>query len=157
MAETAKSQQAHRIDAAKDAKQQFLISPENKDLFMRTGKQVVEACQLGISVETWLQELIATFDFVRRWAKENQERIRSCYCSPDGGRVTFFVAPRSESFDFDIADDLAELNIQLIREFNVGRVEIHQIPWGEMDRFLTVEIARLVHGEAIRSHRAVEA
>ena len=146
-----------RIEAKADGERPVVLRPDDDDLFVRTGKQVIEACRLGISIELWLSELHAMLDAVRHWAAQRAGHVRSCSCSPRGGRMTLFFVPTSGRFDFDLADELAALNGRLVKEFNIGMVEIHQVPWEELDRFLDPDSVRRVYGEQPESHSAVEA
>jgi hypothetical protein len=124
-----------------------VLHPEDNDLFMRTGKQVIEACRLGISIEVWIDEFNNMMSEVARWAKEHAASVRSCHCVPLGPRITLFFSPQGDSYNFDLAENLAELNAELIKKFNVGMVEVRQIPFAQIDRFLDPEKARLVHGD----------
>lgn len=136
------------IDGDRDADKQFVIRPANRDLFVRTGEQVIDSCQLGISVELWFAEAQSMIERVRAWADERPEQVRSCYCAAGGKRIDLFVVPAKGKFDFDLADDLVELNTALIKDFNVGRVEVGQVPWGELARFVDVNSSIHVSGEA---------
>ncbi|HXE54419.1 MAG TPA: hypothetical protein VN541_15460 [Tepidisphaeraceae bacterium] len=153
----AKSKNKVHIDAALDGAREFVLHPESNDLFVRTGKQVIEACQLGISVEVWLTELSGMLERVIRWAGERATRVRSCFVSPAGSKTVLFFVPTSEQFDFDLADELTDLTSELLKEYNVGMVELGQIPWAELDRFLDPRTAIHIYGEQQEPHRSVEA
>ena len=68
----------------------------------------------------------------------------------------FFVPP-GRQFSFELADELAELNRALIAGFNIGMVEVGQIPSGEIERFVDVETAQLIYGKPIEAPGPVEA
>ena len=68
-----------------------------------------------------------------------------------------FFSPKSTAFDFELADCLSVLNLELIQRFNVGTVEVHQIPWNEIDRFVDTESTKLIYGEHYKPPEAVEA
>ncbi len=140
-----------------DGASEFVLHPENDELFTRTGKQVIEACRLGISIEVWFHERNSMFDHVLRWVKDKEriDRIRACYAFPRGVGIGLFFVPRGESFDFDLADQLARLNAQLVRGYNIGPVEIHQLPEDELDRFIVPEAAIEIYHDADRTHQAV--
>jgi hypothetical protein len=140
--------------------ERVLLHPENNDLFMRTGKQVIEDCQLGISVQVWFRELEAMLHEVGKWIDApggGGSRVRACYCTPRGTKIILFFVPKSDQFDFDLADALTELNVQLMTRFNVGMVEVRQVPHDEVERFVTIDRAKVVYGQSAGSHRAVEA
>ena len=144
------------IHESADGGKQFVLHPENDELFIRTGKQVIEACRLGISLEVWFHERNSMFDHVLRWASDEAraQRIRGCYAAPRQTGISLFFVPRSDCFDFDLADELAVLNTQLIQSYNIGPLEIGQIPAGELERFLVPEEAVLIY-DADGSHQSV--
>ncbi|MGD2110508.1 MAG: hypothetical protein PVI86_14095 [Phycisphaerae bacterium] len=144
-----KNRTCRKIDAQEDGERQFLLSPEDNDLFVRTGNQVINACRLDISVELWMEELKAMCAQVNDWATSRSGRIESCYCVPQGSRIAMFFAPKSESFDFSLADELAELNLDLRNDYNVGTVQTQQIPWNEAQRFIHPQTARWVYGSKL--------
>jgi hypothetical protein len=135
---------------------QVVLHPEDNDLIVRTGKQVISACQLNISVELWLHELTSLSAHVQAWA-QRQPNVVSVHLTPQGGKIALFVSPRGESFDFDLADSLADLHMHLVKNFNVGMVEILQIPSKELDRFVDGARARAIYVNPTGSHSAVEA
>ncbi len=146
-----------RISESHDAERSVVLQSDDDDVFVRTGKQVIAACRLGISLDLWLQELHAMLGDVQRWAADRGAQIRTCYCAPRGGRVALFFAPASSTVDFTLADELAELSVNLLQRYNVGSTEVQQVPWDELDRFLDPQAARHVHGEPWQPHPTVEA
>jgi hypothetical protein len=149
-------QTASHISEDVDGGRQYILHPENNDLFVRTGRQVIEGCRLSISVEVWLDEIKAMFDYLHTWVQEQGlGRIVACYAVPRGIGTRLFFVPRGDSFDFDLADLLARLSIQLMQKFNVGPVEIHQLPWDELDRFVVPEMAVEIYSDAGRAHQTV--
>jgi len=71
--------------------------------------------------------------------------------------MAVFVIPCGDQFNFDLADELASLNIHLVRKYNVGMVELHQIPFDEIDRFVDPATAKWVYGQQPTTHSSVEA
>lgn len=135
----------------RDGDAQFVFHPEDNDLFVRTGQQIISHCRLGISLGLWFEELNDTLAEVAAWASARAAQVRACCCSPKGAKVVFFFAPTGGAFDFDLADDLAKLNDDLLKKFNVGMIELHQVPFAELDRFVDVEGTKVVYGEQPRS------
>jgi hypothetical protein len=145
------------IDEATDGSRRVILRPENNDAFVRTGRQVIAGCNLGVSLELWLDELTSLIEFVSEWTKKKTASVEACYIEPRPRCIMLFFVPVSKSFDFDLATDLVELNAKLIKDFNVGMVEIHQIPRGELDRFLNPSMAKQIYGESRKPHQTVEA
>lgn len=146
-----------KIAAANDADRPIVIHPANNDLFIRTGRQVIEACGLHIGIELWIKELDEMIKMITQWCESHGDAIQSCCVAPLGPRMAVFVVPQTRSFNFDLADELARLNVELVQTFNVGMVETHQIPATELNRFVDPAIAKWVYGRTSASHQSVEA
>lgn len=130
----------------RDVDKQVVLHPEDDDLFVRTGRQVIEACRLGISIEVWQHEVGEMIQRVRAWAAAQSKHVRACFVCPRGTKLVLYVIPRSDAFDFDLADELVELHRQVMREFPaVGPVEVLQIPGWESDRYMGTREARPIH------------
>lgn len=158
MATEQKKQSNCHIRENADGASQFVLHPENDELFTRTGRQVIEACRLGISIEVWLHERDSMFDDVRRWIKDGRTgRISACYAVPRGVGIGLFFTPRRECYDFDLADELAKLNARLVRTFNIGPVEVLQLPEDELDRFIVLEEALRIYHHADPPRQTVAA
>lgn len=136
MSTTRPSTDPLRIDEAADAERTVVIHPENEDRFVRTGKQVIEACRLDISIEIWRHEFRSVIEHVRAWAAKHARQVQTCYISPRTAKLMLFVVPQGNQFDFDLADEMVMLNRDLMRNFAVGTVELLQIPATEKDRFM---------------------
>jgi hypothetical protein len=143
------------IREGEDGDRQYVLHPDDNDLFVQTGRQVIDGCRLTISLDVWFLECDAMFNEVSEWAAKRSERILACYAVPRSMGMGLFFVPRSESFDFDLADQLAELNSNLVRTYNVGPVEILQIPANEKVRFIAPNTAREIYSGADRPRQAV--
>lgn len=157
MTNTRDKTQAITIKEAVDGDTPVVLHPQNDDVFVRTGTQVIAACQLEISLDLWLKEITSLFSEVASWAQTRSEKIRSCYWVPRVGRVVFYFLPKGNQFDFDLAESLSDFNVALVNQFNVGMIELQQIPWAEAERFLDSETARCVYGDEFKSPETMEA
>jgi hypothetical protein len=147
MSSTHESTSALHINEAQDADRNVVLHPENDDLFVQTGKQVIEACRLNISVELWQHEVSSMFDRVRHWAAERDDRISGCYATARPTKLVVFVTPTKSTYDFDLADEITMLNRDLLRNFNVGYVELAQVPLDQMDRFVHPQQVRPIYAK----------
>lgn len=65
--------------------------------------------------------------------------------------------PATPRFDFDLADDLAILSQDLITQFNIGMVDVHQIPDSELTTFVDPRFAAVVYGNLPTTYQSVDA
>jgi hypothetical protein len=155
MGQTQEKKPHIEIDEEADGTRKVVLRPDNNDIFVQTGKQVIAACSLGISLDLWLDEVGSLIHFVTAWTEKRAASITSCFVEPRPRCIMLFFVPASDSFDFDLADELVKLNSRLIKDFNVGLVETHQIPESELDRFLNPPMAKQIYGNAGQSHNPV--
>jgi hypothetical protein len=134
----------------------FLLHPSNNDLFAQTGKQIIEACKLSISVGVWLDELNRMLAEVKQWCGGRSDKIAACLAEGRGSEVLLFFVPHGLQFNFDLADELADLNRSLVTNFNIGMVEVGQIPAAEIRRFMDMEKVRIVYGRVPETSETVE-
>ncbi len=153
-------QSIERITQSLDGDRRYVIQLDNNDRFVQTGKQIIAGCQLGMGVEAWRKEVDALIDYVNSWIEKRTDAVSRCFIVPRGAKICLFFIPQSRTFDFKLASELAPLNIQLFRNFNVGMVEVLQIPEDEIERFIGAG-GRLNDGEGgsredSESYHAVE-
>jgi hypothetical protein len=141
-----------------DGERLFALHPENDEAFTRSGRQVIDGCRLNISLEVWFEECNTMLGRVHEWTRQRHGSILACYAVPRGSGIGLFFVPCSKTFDFDLADQLAGLAMDLTRDFyNLGMVEAHQIPASEVDHFVVLEHAAKVYPNANSPHHPVEA
>lgn len=143
--ETQPSDNRH-IHSDRDADQQFVLHPANSDLFVRTGRQLIEGCQLSISLDVWIKELQGMFAHVAEWCGKRDRQVAGCWAAPRGNKVQLFFVPVGEQFNFDLAEELADLNREIMNNFNIGAIEVGQIPASQIERFLDPEKASQIYG-----------
>jgi hypothetical protein len=134
------------IRSDRDGDQQFVLHPANNDLFVRTGRQLIEGCQLSISLDVWMKELHGMFLHVATWCGQRKEYVAECWAAPRGNKVLLFFVPGGTQFNFDLAEELADLNRDIMNDFNIGAIEVGQIPATQIARFLDPEKATQIYG-----------
>lgn len=144
--------QATHIRAGEDGEKQFVFHPESNDVFVRTGMEVIASCQIGISIQVWLEELGEFLREVAVWSQSRATSVRAVFAHPIGSRIVLYVIPTSSSFDFDLADLLAKLNRDMVKKFPViGMVEVLQVPWNDRQSFVS-ESAKCIYGNSGSTH-----
>ena len=136
------------LDAVKDHARPVVMRPANQDLFVQTGGQVIAACRLRISLDLWLQEIGDMLQYVEEWVRQRDERVSGTWVTPRSTKTVIFVSPQGNRYDFDLTDELVALNDDLSKRFNVGQIEVLQIPLGELDCFVDPETAVQLYGSA---------
>jgi hypothetical protein len=136
-----------QIDHARDADRAYVIAPENRDLFVRTGRQVIAACNTQLRIERWLSLYEEMLRSVRDFAEAHAERVAECYAVPRGTKTALRFVPKSDSFDFDLAGDLADLEFDFQARFSnlLGWIEVGQVPGWELDRFIDLAAAQRIY------------
>ena len=126
-----------RIDHANDS-QKYVIAPENRDLFVCTGRQVIAACNTQMGIERWIEVYEAMLGAVQDFSKENSSLISECYAVPRNAKTVLSFVPVSEAFDFELAEKLAKLQFDFQQRFvNIlGAIEVGQVPSWDLRRFL---------------------
>jgi len=125
------------IDELDDGQRNFILQKLGDDRFVRTGKQIIEACELQISIDSWRQNLAELCTEMWKLASARAGRIKACFVVPRAGRVHVLFVPLTGQFDFELADELAKLNIRLRRQrMMYGLIEASQVPESELGQFL---------------------
>ena len=141
---------ATRIDHVQDAHRSFVIAPENRDLFVRTGRQVIAACNTQLRIERWLEVYEAMLGSVRDFAEDHADRVAACYAMPRNAKTVLSFVPRTQAFDFELADALASLQFDFQERFGklVGSIEVGQVPAWDLRRFLDPGEAQRIYPPA---------
>ena len=113
-----------------------VVDPLNRDLFVLTGRQLIESCGLQLSIQLYVDEAGLAVAELSRWAAARRAKIASIHWEPRPGHLGLYVAVASDAFDFDLADEMTDLNLRLNREFTLGRVEVFQVPAAAVGRFV---------------------
>lgn len=126
-----------RLRESELADTKVVVDPLNRDLFVLTGRQLIESCGLSLSVQLYVDEAGLAVAELGEWAAERSNQVTSIHWEPRPGHLSLYVAVASEAFDFDLADEMTDLSLRLNREFTLGRVEVFQIPNDAIDRFVS--------------------
>lgn len=146
-AKSRNKEKATRIDHVRDAQRPFVIAPENRDLFVRTGRQVIAACNTQLRIERWIEVYEAMLGSVRDFAEEHASRIEECFAVPRNAKTVLSFVPKSREFDFELADVLAVLQFDFQQRFEniLGSIEVGQVPSWDLKRFLDPRQAQRIY------------
>lgn len=147
-----------QIDAKHDGDRIVVLTSVTEDRFVKTCQWLVETTKLGISHDVWLRELHQLLTYVRHWAEARADRVRSCFAAQRDSEMAIYVVPRSNRFDFDLSDELTQLDLELAEKFQACPCDVLQIPDEARDRLEDLAGHRLavhIYGDTIRTQRQV--
>jgi hypothetical protein len=138
MPSTPANQRANKvIHELQHAAQQYRIITVNEEIILRTGEQIVRACQLQISASAWQQNFSLMAEHVSKWCEKRRSEISLALVDLRSEKIVFYFVPRSDQFDFNLATEQAELDIFLNTRGAIGYTESRQVPGWELDRFVS--------------------
>jgi hypothetical protein len=107
-----------------------MVTPEDQDIFFISAEKATEACRDAVRAD----ERVARFkrEFlvpVHKWCVDHAELVSACYIPLPAGHLQVFVVTSSRRFDFDLAEQVAALELELAR--SGWRVGVSQLPAAE--------------------------
>ncbi len=118
----------------------------DEDRFVKSCHWVYEAAELGISRDVWRDELRALLDHVRTWAEQHRDRVHDCLAAPRDSQIAILVRPCSDTYDFDLAEALNQLDLELAEKFRVCACDVLQVP-KNATKFHDSKSGLLIYGE----------
>lgn len=102
----------------------FALHPQNEDVMIQSGRDIIRACGLQVSVNVSWDEVNSMREWLAKWCEQRSDRVTAAVVSPSVCvRVSFLT--KGEQFDFDLADEIAELSRELPHQFNhTTRLEV---------------------------------
>ncbi|MGF1634125.1 MAG: hypothetical protein ACFCVE_09780 [Phycisphaerae bacterium] len=131
---TKQTQSPFEISAQHDAERRFVITRDDEDRIVQTGRQIIAACNLQVNVTAWFDNLQLVLGDVVSWC-EKTDSVDSCWVEPRSDKVVLSFLPKSGRFDFDLADKMIDLDHQL-QQAGVGYVRTQQVPPSQVSRFV---------------------
>ncbi len=132
------------ISETRDADVDFLIEPKDEDRFVKSARQIIAACDLQGNVDLWRRNFVEMGDRVRAWCGERAGRVSASFAELRSDKVIVYFTPVGERYDFDLGGELATLSREL-SGFGLGRVQTHQVPGGELGRFVNLPRAFVIY------------
>ena len=106
-----------------------VVSPRDRDVFVISAAKAIESYQgevkKGEHIERFSSQFLAP---LHDWCLVNADKIRGCYLAIPGRHVPVFVVTNSRRFDFEFAEEVAAIELQLARAG--WAVSVSQLPEG---------------------------
>jgi len=128
---------------------QVVVCPEDQDVFLLIAENAIDACREAVRrdermhhfKESLLRPLV-------NWAEQHPRRVESMYLAEaNTEHLTAYVLTHTERYDFDLAEELAALDLSPGR---AGRpISVHQVPRSDdtdLSHFFDPERALQIYG-----------
>ena len=109
---------------------EFVVAPKDYDLFLLCAEKAAElhkqAVQRDQRVRRFTSDLLVP---LREWCVARNDKIASCHLPIPGIHIQVFIITKSRKFDFDLADQMAALELGLARAgWRIGVMQLPDAP-----------------------------
>jgi hypothetical protein len=156
MTETTTKQSSPVQLKAEHGSRQVVITTEQEDRFVMSCANAVEACLRHKSEKIVRSDIEKMIAHSRAWSAERGERISAAFIGPHESKITVFVVPKSEGFDFDLAEEVAELAHDLSRTYQAVWSDALEVPGGDdesLRTFIDFETVIPIYGQTAEPPR----
>ena len=109
-----------------------IVAPKDLDAFLLSVERAMEACReivpLGERVERFRSRFLIP---LHEWCMKRADKIETCYLPLPNRHMRAFVVTKSPRFDFELADEMAALDLALCDDG--WRASVWQLPATEED------------------------
>ncbi len=106
---------------------EVIVSTRDMDVFVISAAKAVEACQVEVKKDEYVERFSSQFLApLHEWCLINADKIRGCYLAVPSDHVPVFVVTNSRRFDFEFAEKVAAIELQLAQAG--WQVNVLQLP-----------------------------
>lgn len=124
-----------------------LIETDDEDRFLMTMKEAAHACKQAENEKKWQDDFKRFLHKVSQWCEAKAEHVRAGYVGVGDGALNVFICTKSATYNFDIEDELSDLDIELVQAFPWLIAEVVQIPLQVKEDQIFSETAVSVYGD----------
>jgi hypothetical protein len=115
---------------------EVVVTPADRDVFFISAEKATQACREAVQAD----ERVARFTHellvpLREWCAARSSRVSACFIPLPAGHVQVFIVTSSPRFDFDLAEEVAELERRLAEAG--WRVSVSQLPASDEETLAT--------------------
>lgn len=136
------------------SEQHILVESDNEDRFMMTMREAAYACKQAQDKQEWQDDFKKFLHEVHQWCEAHAGKVEAGYVGVGDGSLNVFVCTKSADYDFDIDDELTELDIDLVKNHPWLVAEVLQIPEQTREDQILSDTAILVYGNGRQPPRA---
>jgi hypothetical protein len=106
---------------------EVIVAPADHDAFFLSAVKAAEAYRETVRDEQRVAHFkIAFLQPLRRWCVAHEAEVRACYLGRPARHLRVFIVTKTKRFDFDLAEKMAALELELARAG--WRVGVLQLP-----------------------------
>jgi hypothetical protein len=106
---------------------QVVVTPKDRSTFVLSAEKAVEVCRDAVRRSELFEVFESRFLIpLHNWCLAHQDRVSACYIPFPGSHIQVFIVTNSPAFDFDLAEEVAALELELAR--GGWRVGVSQLP-----------------------------
>jgi hypothetical protein len=128
---------------------EVVVTPKDRSVFLISAEKATEACRDVVRLEERIERFESEFLVpLHDWCLAHEDRVRACYVPMPGSHIQVFVVTVSPAFDYDLAAELAALELKLARRG--WRVGVSQLPYADDESptmFFNPEGALAIHAQ----------
>jgi hypothetical protein len=128
---------------------QVTVTPEDQDIFFISAERAAEACVEAVRLEERVARFKRAFLLpLHEWCVGHADRVSACYVPQPTGHVQVFVITASPRFDFELAEELAALELRLAKAgWRVGVLQLPHAEEASLAAFFNLEGALEVYAK----------
>jgi hypothetical protein len=106
---------------------EVVVTPKDRSIFLISAEKATEACRHAVE----LNERIEVFETgvlhpLHEWCLAHKNRVMACYIPVPGNHIQVFIVTNSPEFDFDLAGEVAALELKIAQ--SGWRIGVSQLP-----------------------------
>jgi hypothetical protein len=128
-----------------------VLVAEDRRRIASTIAGAAHACRQAENSSGWTEQFQGYLGELHRWCAQRAEAVEACYVAWGEGGLTVYVVTIAHDYQFDLDDDLHELDRRLAQAYPDCPSEVLQLPGGSVEElmsFFSPESSVQVYGDA---------
>ncbi|MEX0716151.1 MAG: hypothetical protein WD066_06175 [Planctomycetaceae bacterium] len=130
-----------------ESRQQVVVVADDEDRFVTTAGEAARACKRAADDQEFIAQFRAFLARVHEWCEIHSAAVEKGFVTITDGGLHVLLCLANPNYDFDLEDELVELDLELADDFPLCTAEVLQVP---KQQALATELsseALLVYGD----------
>lgn len=115
---------------------EVVVTPKDRDIFLISAERATEACRHAVLAAERIKRFESDFLVpLYEWCVAHQDKVRACFIPIPERNIQVFILTNLPQFDFDLAPEVAGLELTLAR--GGWRVGVTQLPDADEEALTT--------------------